>query len=126
MSRAVGQSNFWRCSLAASRYGMGRGPLEARGTMGDFASRSSKLKDGPQCKPYAERFVRAVREKCLDHFVSFGEAHLRHLLDAFVQHSNRERYHQGHGGNLVMPNLLVANDNGAVVTLITRSSLGGI
>ena len=56
----------------------------------------------------------------------FGEAHLRHLLGEFVQHYNRERYHQGLGGKLVMPNLLAQNDNGAVGTIKTRSRLGGI
>ena len=80
----------------------------------------------PNCIPYAERFVRTVREECLDRFVIFGEAHLRHLLGEFVQHYNRERYHQGIGGKLVMPNLLAETDNGAVGTIKTRSRLGGI
>ena len=44
----------------------------------------------------------------------FGEAHLRHLLGGSVQHYNRERYHQGIGGKVVMPNLLAENDNGGV------------
>ena len=79
----------------------------------------------PNCNPYAERFVRTVREECLDHFVIFGEAHLRHLLGEVVQHYNRERYHQGLRGKLVMPNLLAQNDNGAVGTIKTRSRLGG-
>ena len=71
----------------------------------------------PNCNPYAERFVRTVREECLDQFVIFGEAHLRHLLAEFVQHYNRERYHQGKGGKLVMPNLLAVNDSGAVAAI---------
>ena len=80
----------------------------------------------PNCNPHAERFVRTVREECLDKFVIFGEAHLRHLLAEFVQHYNGERYHQGLGGKLVMPDLLAENDNGAVGTIKTRSRLGGI
>jgi len=80
----------------------------------------------PNCNLYAERFVRTVREECLDHFVIFGEAHLRHLLGEFVQHYNRERYHQGLGGKLVTPNLLAENDNAAVGEIKTRPRLGGI
>ena len=76
--------------------------------------------------PHAERFVRTVREECWDKFVIFGEAHLRHLLGEFEQHYNGERYHQGFGDKLVMPNLSAQNDNTAVGTIDTRSRLGGI
>jgi len=37
-----------------------------------------------------------------------------------------ERYHQGKGGKLVMPNLLAVNDNGAIAAITTRSRLGGV
>jgi hypothetical protein len=40
----------------------------------------------PNGNPHAERFVRTVRSECLDHFVIFGERHLRHLLREFVAH----------------------------------------
>ena len=80
----------------------------------------------PNCNPYAERFVRTVREECLHKFVIFGEAHLQRLLGEFVQHYNRERYRPGLGGKLVMPNLLAENDSEAVGTIKIRSRLGGI
>jgi len=41
--------------------------------------------------PHAERFVRTVRSKCLDHFVIFGERHLRHLIKQFIEHYLSER-----------------------------------
>jgi putative transposase len=34
----------------------------------------------PNCNPFAERFVRTVRDVCLRHFVIFGERHLRQLI----------------------------------------------
>jgi len=37
-----------------------------------------------------------------------------------------ERYHQGKGGKLIMPNLLAVNDNSGVAAIKTRSSLGGV
>jgi hypothetical protein len=40
----------------------------------------------PNCNPHAERFVKTVRTECLDHFVIFGERHLRLLLREFMEH----------------------------------------
>jgi putative transposase len=81
----------------------------------------------PNCNPYAERFVRTVRDECLRHFVVFGERHLRHLLREFVAHYNTERYHQGLGGKLVRPSsVTVGNDNGSGGGIECRSRLGGL
>ena len=80
----------------------------------------------PNCNPHAERFVRTVREECLNKFVIFGESHLRHLLSEFEQHYNCERYHQGLGGKLVIANVKAKNDNGSDGVIKTRSRLGGI
>ena len=44
---------------------------------------------------HAERFVRSVRSECLEHFVIFGEQHLRYLLREFVEHYHTERYIKG-------------------------------
>ena len=51
----------------------------------------------PNCNPHAERFIKSIRNECLDRFIIFGEAHLRHLLREYVSHYNAERYHQGMG-----------------------------
>ena len=49
----------------------------------------------PNQNAYVERFVQSVRQECLDHFLVFGEDHLRYLLTEYVQHHNEERPHQG-------------------------------
>ena len=38
----------------------------------------------PNANAYAERFVRSIREECLDRLIFFGERRLLRALDAFV------------------------------------------
>ena len=79
----------------------------------------------PNCNPYAERFVRTIKYECLNHFVIFGERHLRHLIQKFVEHYMTERFHQGIGGQLIRKSG-PANDNGADGKVACRSRLGGL
>jgi transposase InsO family protein len=79
----------------------------------------------PNCNAVAERFIRTVREECLDHFVIMGERHLRHLLREFVLHYHGERYHQGLDGRIIRPMVGAANDNGAS-KIVRRARLGGL
>ncbi len=44
---------------------------------------------------HAERFVRSIKEECLDRMILLGERHLRHAVTEFVAHCHRERNHQG-------------------------------
>ena len=39
----------------------------------------------PNCNAYAKRFVRSVKEECLDRIVPLGERHLRRTLHEFAQ-----------------------------------------
>jgi putative transposase len=80
----------------------------------------------PNCNPYAERFVRTVREECLEHFVIFGERHLRYLLREFCAHYHEERFHQGLGGKLVRPSVEAGNDNTTGDRVECRRRLGGL
>jgi transposase InsO family protein len=57
----------------------------------------------PNANAYAERFVRSVREECLDRLILFGERRLLHVLAEFVAHYHRERNHQGLGNDLIAP-----------------------
>jgi hypothetical protein len=80
----------------------------------------------PNCNPHAERFVKTVRTECLDHFVIFGERHLRHLITEFAGHYLTERHHQGIGGQIIRPKASPSNDNATLDAIGCRSRLGGL
>ena len=49
----------------------------------------------PNANAYAERWVRSVREECLDHLLIINEQHLHHVLREYSQYYNQARPHQG-------------------------------
>jgi putative transposase len=49
----------------------------------------------PNLNAFAERWVRSVKEECLDQWILFGERSLRHVLDEYLAHHQHERNHQG-------------------------------
>jgi putative transposase len=49
----------------------------------------------PNANAYAERFVRSIKDECLNRVVPFGERHLRRAIAQYVEHYHRERNHQG-------------------------------
>ena len=80
----------------------------------------------PNCNPHAERFVKTIKYECLNHFVFFGERHVRHVINEFVEHYSAERFHQGVGGQLVRRRADTANDNGTAGPVVCRSRLGSL
>ena len=57
----------------------------------------------PRANAVAERFLRSVRQECLDHLLLLGEAHLRRALGAYVAYFNGDRPHQGCGQRVPVP-----------------------
>jgi putative transposase len=55
----------------------------------------------PNCNAHAERFVRSIKDECLNHMIPLGERHLRRALHEFVEHYHCERNHQGLGNELI-------------------------
>ena len=49
----------------------------------------------PNMNAYAERFVRSVRQECLDYFVIFTEGQLRRIIKSYIEYYNNYRPHQG-------------------------------
>ena len=72
---------------------------------------------------YAERFVRSIKESCLDRMIFFGEGALRKGIDEFVLHYHGERNHQGLGNRLIVPDAAQTGRRGAV---LRRERLGGM
>jgi len=57
----------------------------------------------PNCNIFPERFVRSIKDECLDRMIFFGEASLRRALREYVAHYHSERNHQGVGDRLLEP-----------------------
>ena len=55
----------------------------------------------PNRNAHAERFVRSLKEECLDRIVPIGEAHLRRTLNEYVAHYHGERNHQRPDNELI-------------------------
>ena len=66
----------------------------------------------PNLNAYAERFVRTIKESCLDQMIFFGEDMLRNTIREFVAHYHHERNHQG-------------LDNRLLIEATTTSSVAG-
>ncbi len=72
---------------------------------------------------YAERFVRSIKEECLNRVVPLGEGHLRRLVHEYVEHYHRERNHQGRDNQLLERPPPSARRRAAV---LRRARLGGL
>jgi putative transposase len=55
----------------------------------------------PNANAYAERFVRSIKEECLNRLIPVGEQHFRRAVAEFVAHYHGERNHQGLGNELI-------------------------
>jgi hypothetical protein len=76
----------------------------------------------PNANAYAERFVRSIKEECLNRVIPFGERHLRRAIAEYVEHYHRERNHQG------IENALIERTaaTNAVGRIRRRPRLGGV
>jgi transposase InsO family protein len=76
----------------------------------------------PNLNAYAERFVRTIKESCLEQMIFFGEDALRKAVYEFVAHYHTERNHQALGNRLIVP-VMTENTTG---TVERRQRLGGL
>ena len=81
------------------------------------------LPRSPNLNAYAERFVRTIKESCLDRMILVGEGSLRRAVGEFIEHYHRERNHQGLGNQLIVPVAAQTIGNGRV---LSRERLGGV
>ena len=59
--------------------------------------------EAPNANAFAERFVRSIKEECLNRIIPIGEGHFRRALTEYVAHYHRERNHQGLENALIEP-----------------------
>ncbi len=55
----------------------------------------------PNANAHTERFVRSIKEECLDRVVPLGKHHFRRILQDYVEHYHHERNHQGLGNQVI-------------------------
>jgi len=55
----------------------------------------------PNANAYAERFVRSIKEECLDRLIPIGDRHFRRAVAEYVAHYHGERNHQGLDNRLI-------------------------
>ena len=77
----------------------------------------------PNLNAYAERFVRTIKESCLDQLILVGERSLRNAVHEFVEHYHHERNHQGMSNRLLFPVERTARGDGPIAC---RARLGGL
>lgn len=57
----------------------------------------------PNANAYAERWVRTVREECLDHILIINEGHLQRVLNEYIAYYETARPDQGLEQQLLLP-----------------------
>ena len=77
----------------------------------------------PNLNAYAERFVRTIKESCLERMILFGQESLRRAVQEFVAHYHRERNHQGLDNQLIFPETI---DSDPSAPIQRRQRLGGM
>ena len=76
----------------------------------------------PNLNAFAERFVRSIKEECLERMILFGEDSLRTAVREFLVHYHAERNHQGVDNQLIVP---VTTERKAHATVQRKQRLGG-
>jgi len=76
----------------------------------------------PNANAHAERWVRTVREECLDQMLSIDAEHLQRVMIEFAQHYNASHPHQGIDQQMPIPRNIPKNTG----FIQRRKILGGI
>lgn len=77
----------------------------------------------PNLNAYAERFVRTIKEGCLDQMILVGEGSLHRAISEFVVHYHTERNHQSLENQIIRPEFTTFPPAGEVHC---RERLGGM
>jgi putative transposase len=81
----------------------------------------------PKANAFAERWIRTVREECLDLLLILSEAHVRRVLREYVEYYNGRRPHQGIGQRIPVPLVPLTQEQRVEgATPSRREVLGGV
>jgi len=80
----------------------------------------------PQANAICERFLRSVKQECLDHMLIFQEKQLQRVLNAYVIYFNQARPHQGIGQQIPQQRRLVPSSQRAGGKVLALPVLGGL
>jgi putative transposase len=82
----------------------------------------------PNLNPYSESWVGRTRAEVLNHFIVFGENHLRHILASWLTYFHQCRPHQGLGNVLIESDLPPPEpiDTFRLEKVVCHESLGGL
>ena len=82
----------------------------------------------PNMNPFCERWVARTRQEVLNHFIIFGEKHLRHILGEWLTHYHTHRPHQGLGNVPIGASLSPREplESYRVEDVVCHESLGGL
>ena len=72
---------------------------------------------------YMERFMRSIKEECLNRMIFFGEGSLRNAVREYLIHYHEERNHQGLDNRLIVP---LEKPPGMNKPIETTERLGGM
>ena len=77
----------------------------------------------PNLNAHCERFIRSLKEECINKIIFFGEKSLRDALTEYEKHYHHQRNHQGLENRIIDPGEEVGNRDGPIVC---QESLGGM
>ncbi len=77
----------------------------------------------PNLNPFAERWVRSIKNEAISRLVFFSEEALRRAAGQYLLHYHEERNHQGRGNRLLFPKPGTSETQGRIVT---KERLGGL
>jgi len=80
----------------------------------------------PRANAICERFLRSVRQECLDHLLILHEKQLQRVLNAYVVYFNQARPHQGIAQQIPEPSRSALSSHQAGDKVIALPVMGGL
>ena len=106
---------------------MNRDPLFTAGFISILESAGVRPVKLPHRSPNrnadAERFVRSIKQECLDRMIFLSEASLEYAINEYLGHYHEERHHQGLESQTIRPRFEKA---GRVGEVVRHERLGGL